>query len=439
MRRRVMALAWPVMAEMALQTFTQMVDMAMVGRLGHVAIASVGICFRPLFIGHALFLGLGTAATAMVARYIGAGDRDRANAAAEQGLLSSLAIALSFGALIFFFAPTIIALMGGTTEVIGPGSQYMRGMAPGMVSLLLATMITSSLRGAGDTRTPMVVNVTSNLFNILANYTLIFGRFGFPRLEVYGAGIATSSARILALLVLLLVVLRGNRVIHLSPQRLFVPDWNLIRRLFAIGVPAAAERLVMSIGLAIHLRLVAGLGTLAIAAATLAGNIEQLSFMPALGFSIAASALVGQNLGANNPEGAQLATRESARLASAFMGMMGLVFLVFPGILIRVFTDDPALMAPSIMLVRLIAFAQVPTALAQVFSGALRGAGDTAAVLYITLSSTSLARLALTFILINLVGLGLWAAWAAVIVDWVLRAVLAYRSFRLGRWQNVEV
>ena len=439
MRRRVMALAWPVMAEMALQTFTQMVDMAMVGRLGHVAIASVGISFRPLFIGHALFLGLGTAATAMVARYTGARDEEQANAAAEQALLSSLGIALAFGAFIFFFAPSITTLMGGTAEVIPQSAQYMRGMAPGMVSLLMATMITSSLRGAGDTRTPMLVNISSNVFNILANYTLIFGHFGFPRLEVYGAGIATSSARVLALAVLLYISLRGNKVIRMRLNRLVRPDWDLIRRLFAIGLPAAAERLVLSIGLAIHLRLVAGLGTLAIASATLAGNIEQLSFMPALGFSIAASALVGQGLGAQDPERARLATRESARLASAFMGIMGILFLAFPGLLVRLFTDDPQLLGPSITLVRLVAFAQIPTALAQVFSGALRGAGDTTSVLSITLSGTLVARLALTFLLINLLGLGLWAAWAAVIVDWVLRAYLAYRTFNRGRWQQVRV
>ncbi|MEW6523489.1 MAG: MATE family efflux transporter [Bacillota bacterium] len=438
-RLAVLALAWPVMTEMALQTLTQMVDMAMVGRLGATSIAAVGISFRPLFIGHAIFLGLGTAATAMVARFIGAGEKSQANHAAEQALLSSLALALAFGAALWLWSDQIIIAMGGTGMLVALGGAYIRGLAPGMVCMLMSIILTSSLRGAGDSRTPMQVNLVANVINVFGNYVLIFGHFGFPRWEVYGAAVATSFARAVALAALLVIAVRGKKAVSISPGRLARPDWNLIRRMFRIGMPAALERVVLSVGLAVHLRLVTGLGTVAIAAATLAGNVEQLSFMPALGFSVASSALVGQSLGARDPARARAAAWESTRLCAVFMGAMGLAFFLFPTGFLRLFTDDPLVLAPGATLLRIVALAQLPTALAQVLAGGLRGAGDTSSVLYITLVSTGLCRIGLTFLLVIMLGYGLSAAWLAVVVDWGLRAFLAWRRFEAGNWQHTRV
>lgn len=204
-------------------------------------------------------------------------------------------------------------------------------------------------------------------------------------------------------------------------------------------MPAALERVVLSVALAVHLRLVAGLGTVAIAAATLAGNVEQLSFMPALGFSVAASALTGQSLGAGDPARARAATWESTRLCSAFMGAMGLAFALAPAWFLRLFTDDALVLGPGIDLLRIVALAQLPTAIAQVLAGGLRGAGDTASVLYITVVSTALCRLSLTFLFVNVLGYGLNAAWLAVVVDWTLRAFLAWLRFSAGNWQYSRI
>lgn len=438
-RRLVLALAWPVMAEMALQTVTQVVDMAMVGRLGAPAIAAVGLSFRPLFIGHAVFLGLGSAATAMVARFTGAGERAHATRAAEQALLSSAALAGLFGLILWVHSERIILAMGGSGELVRLGSLYIRGLAPGMICMLLSIIMTSALRGAGDTRTPMQVNIGANVINVAGNYLLIFGHFGFPRLEVYGAALATSFARLVAMVALSYVMFRGRKRVALTGRGLARADFGLIARFFRIGLPAAAERILLSVGLAVHLRLVAGLGTVAIAAATLAGNVEQLSFMPALGFSVAAAALVGQSLGARDLERARAAAWESARMAAAFMGAMGLAFFLIPSLFIKLFTNDPALLGPGVSLLRIVALAQVPTAIAQVLAGALRGAGDTTPVLLITAASTGLVRIGLTFLLISSLGFGLQAAWWAVTLDWVVRALLAAYKFRAGGWQHVRV
>ncbi|HAI21451.1 MAG TPA: MATE family efflux transporter [Clostridiales bacterium UBA8153] len=439
MYRVVLALAWPVMAEMALQTLTQMVDMAMVGRLGATSIAAVGLSFRPLFIGHALFLGLGTAATALVARSTGAGERAQADHAATQALASSFALALSFGVGLWMWSDGIILAMGGSGDVVALGGTYLRGLAPGMVCMMMSVILSSSLRGAGDTRTPMQVNFVANVINVIGNYLLIFGHFGFPRLGVFGAAVATSIARAVALAFFLTVTIGGGRAVRILPGRLFRPDWDLIGRLFRVGLPAALNGVVLSVALAVHLRLVAGLGTVAVAAATLAGNVEQLSFMPALGFSVAAAALAGQSLGAGDPARARAAIWESTKLCSAFMGAMGLAFVLAPAWFLRLFTDDALVLGPGIDLLRIVALAQLPTAVGQVLAGGLRGAGDTASVLYITVISTALCRLSLTFLLVTRLGYGLNAAWLAVVVDWTLRALLAWWRFAAGNWQHVRV
>lgn len=374
-----------------------------------------------------------------MARSTGAGERARADHAATQALSSSFALALAFGGGLWMWSAGIIRAMGGAGEVVALGGAYIRGLAPGMVCMLLSVILSSALRGAGDTRTPMQVNLLANVINVIGNYLLIFGNFGFPRLGVFGAAVATSIARAAALACFLAVTVGGGRAVRILPRHLIRPDWDLIRRLFRIGLPAALERLVLSAALAVHLRLVAGLGTVAIAAATLAGNVEQLSFMPALGFSVAASALAGQSLGAGDPARARAATWESTRLCAAFMTAMGLAFVLAPEWFLRLFTDDALVLGPGIDLLRIVALAQLPTAIAQVLAGGLRGAGDTASVLYITVISTAVCRLSLTFLLVTVLGYGLNAAWLAVVVDWTLRAFLAYLRFSSGNWQHTRV
>ncbi|MEW6725228.1 MAG: MATE family efflux transporter [Bacillota bacterium] len=438
-RRVIFRLAWPVSAEMILGTLVQVIDMAMVGRLGAVAIAAVGLSFRPLFVGQAIFLGLGVATTAMVARFTGARQPDQANRVTEQALLTTSLLALALGLFAYLAGRQIVVFMGGEGEVVKLGTSYMRGIAPGLFFMLVATIMTAALRGAGDTQTPMKVNILTNLINVFGNWVLIFGHLGFPSLGVFGAAVATSFSRLVGAAIMFIVLLRGRGGLHLEAAGFRRLDMDLIGRLFRIGIPAALERMVMSVSAMIHIKIVATLGTVAVAAATVSSNAEQLSFMPAIGFSVAASALVGQNLGACNPKEAAQSGRQAIALGTIFMGLMGLLFFILPGLFVRIYTDQVEILASGIMLMRIVGLSQIPMAIGFVASGALRGAGDTSSVLLATVVSSFVVRLGLSYLLVVILGWGLWAAWMATLLDWAVRAAITAIRFRAGRWQQIEV
>lgn len=431
----ILLLAWPVMAQMFLQTLAQMVDMAMVGRLGQAAIAAVGLSFRPMFVGQAIFLGLGVATTALVARFIGAKDEDAATKAAAQSLLTSSALALALAAFGFFFAREITLFMGAQDDVIPLGIQYLQAFSPGLFFLMLSTIMTSSLRAAGDTKTPFYAGLFANGLNVFLNYALIFGHFGLPALGVQGAALATSIAHLSTAIILFFALLRGKGGLHLKVCDFTILDWPLIGRIFRIGIPAALERLVMSLSVMLHVKILAALGTTAVAVSTLSGNIEQLSYMPSIGFAVAATTLVGQNLGAGTPQEAERSGWGAARLCALFMGTMGLLFLIVPGIFVRIYTDDPAVIAPAVQVLRIIGISQLPQAFAFVASGILRGAGDTNAVLIFVFLGNVVIRLGLSYLFVLVFGWGLWSAYVAVLADWIFRGIALTHWVRLGRWQ----
>lgn len=437
--RGIILLAWPVMAEMFLQTLAQIVDMAMVGRLGQAAIAAVGLSFRPLFVGQAIFLGLGVATTALVARFIGAGDKRKAALAAEQSLLTTSVLALLLAMFGYLFARQITLFMGAAGDVVELGTSYLLGFSPGLFFLMLATIMTSSLRAAGDTRTPFYAGAVSNVVNVILNYLLIFGKFGFPELGVLGAAIATSISRVVAALMMSVALVQGRGGLHLDWRGFTVLDWSMISRLFRIGIPAAIERFVQSLSMMLHLKILATLGTTAVAVSTLGSNVEQLSFMPSIGFSVAASTLVGQSLGAKRPEDAERKGWESVRLSSYFMGIMGLLFIIIPDPFVRIYTSDPALLGPAKELLRIIGLTQLPQAIANTASGILRGAGDTKVVLGSGLFGNVLLRLGFSYLFVIVWHWGLWSAFVAVIIDWVIRAGLIAYVVKRGKWKTLRV
>lgn len=439
LRKLVLSLALPVSAEMALQTLTQIVDMAMVARLGHEAIAAVGLGFRPLFVAQATFLGLGVATQALVARAVGRRDASEASHLAAQSLVGYFPVALGFAITAFFGAGAIIEFMGGVGPVRDLGTLYILGLAPGLFFLNAGHVMTSAFRGAGYTKIPMMANLIANALNVFGNWVLIFGHLGFPRLGVLGAAIATSASRLLGASIQMVLLWRGVGPLKVDARRFAPIDPAALKRLYMVGVPAALERITLAMAQVVHMRIVATLGMVAVAAATIAINVEQISFMPAIGFSVAAGALVGQSLGAAQPARAQRSAVEAVKTSATFMAGMGALFFAIPAQLVRIFTTDPAVAALSIMLVRIVAFSQVPTGVAHTLEGALRGSGDTRSVLFITTSCAWVVRVLGSYLLVHAVGLGLAGAWVAAALDWACQTLLSSAWFRLGRWRSLSI
>lgn len=449
-RKKVVLLAWPAIVEMFLMTFKQIVDTAMVGRLGEEAVAAVGLAMSPMMLFMGFFAAIGVGSTAVVARFIGGKDPEGAKRAGHQSLILSIGSALVISTTIFALARFIIIFMGAEPDVIPLGTTYMRTLSPGLIFMSTAFVLSGVLRGAGDTKTPMRVNAIANIANVALNFFLIFETrtIEFMDLEilvpgaglgVFGAALGTAVARGIGGIIIISILFRGKSVVKLDLHRIFDFDFDLLRRIVRIGIPAAIERMVMSSGQIMFNRIVASLGTTAFAAHHLAIVAESISYMPGFGFSMAATTLVGQGLGAKDPELAEKCGWETWRLGTIVMSFMGVLFFVFPHYFMHFLTNEPEVISLGIMCLRIVALAQPPFATAIVLSGGIRGAGDTKFPMYASILGIWIIRLSLAMVLGIFLGLGLFGVWLAMAIDLYFRGFLFYFRFSSGYWKNIEV
>lgn len=444
--RRVLALAWPSVLEQSLLTLIGLVDTYIVGHLGAQAIAGVGLGGQVLNLSTALFSAVGVGATALVARSIGARDEAQANALARQSVLIVLALGALASAIVFIFAEPIIRALGAEAEVVRLGSMWLRIVAPSFLFIGLVLVGGAILRGAGDTRASLIVMSLINVVNVALALSLTRGLFGLPRLGVMGTGIGASAGQIAGGIFILVMLLRGRAGIKLSSsvpafQRLAIlrPDVGRIRRILNVGLPAGAEQIFLQVALIILAGIVTRFGTEAYAAHQITIRLSALSYLPGWGFSVAATTLVGQELGARRPDRAQSVVKSSWVLATAVMTLMGALIFLFDAAILRLFTDDTGVIAAGIPILRISAVAQPLLATAFVFSGALRGAGDTRATMVITLASIWGLRIVLAYLLGVVFGLGLIGAWLAFSTDFGGRALFFWLRFRTGKWQTLRV
>jgi len=436
-RRQVLELAGPSLMEMALVTFVNMADMMMVGRLGPAAIAAVGLTNQPVFFAMASFIALNVGTTAVIARSIGAGEDDVANDAMRQSLMLVIVMGLVVSVLGFTFAGNILNFMGAEADVLPLGTGYMKIIAAGGVFMVVSMSLTAALRGAGDTVSPMKANMVANVTNVIGNYLLIYGKFGFPQLGVPGAALATTIARIIAFILLLRVAISGNSHLHLTgPFRL---NRQLLGRIIRVGIPSAVEQVVLRAGQLTYVRIVAGFGTTVIAAHQIGMNIMNLSFMPGMAFAIAATTLVGQGLGAGMPDVAESWARETRRMGTFVSGCMALLFILFGKYIAMLYTSDPEVIARTATVLRILGFVQPAQSTQFILAGGLRGAGDTKWPLYSTAIGVWGFRVAVGYVLAVVMGLELVGAWMGMAIDQLARSAIIALRFRSGKWKLAKV
>ncbi|MFZ5815238.1 MAG: MATE family efflux transporter [Bacillota bacterium] len=437
-RKEILRIAWPVVAEQLLATMANMVDAALVGRLGAVATAAVGLTQMPHWLMVGLFMGLGVGVNALAARFHGAGEDHRLEATTRAGFWLAVATSLLAGGAIYSFAPAIFRLVGAEPDVLPVGVPFLRAMVPGMIAVFWSVVLSAALRATGDTRTPMVINLGANLLNAVLAYSFIYGHFGAPALGVMGAALATSSTRILAALVLFAVLLRRERGARLEWRRMLSLDLSLLWRILKVGAVSSTERMFSTVVYIGYARMVNTLGTVAVAAQYIAVQAENVSWMLASGFAMASAAMVGQRLGAGKPEEAEGVIKEAARMAMIALGVLAVLFIAIPRPYIALFTGDPDVLNMAAAALRVGGLAEVPTALVLVLNGALSGAGDTRPLFLVTLAG-GIVRLSMTAVLILVMGLGLEAAWFAALADWLVRSAVIWWRFRTGIWKTIRV
>ena len=441
-RRHVWGLAWPVVSRMFMQSIVGMVDIMMVGRLGPASIAAVSVGNRLVFILIAALQALAVGSSALVAQYTGAKRKEQADAVVWQALYGAFLLAAVLATLGAIFAPQLIGLMLSLMEtidqqVLAEGTIYLRIILISMIFGLPQIVINALLQGTGDMKTPLVIMTISNVINVIGNYVLIFGVGPFPAMGVTGAAIATGGSRAIGAMIGVGFLLRGTPTIHLRVSKM---TWRLRRdivgRIMDIGIPASIEQLIRNSSMILFSFLVAGLGTVSMAANEIAMNIQSLSMMPGFGFGLAATTLVGQQLGARQYQRAQDYGRETMNLAMALMITLGLLMFTFPGVFVRLYTTDPAVIPEAIGVLRVLGLIQPFFAVYLVLSGALRGAGDTRFVMIATAVGNWGVRVVLALLVAFYFDAGLVGFWLAIAVDLMVRAGLIFYRYQSGVWRK---
>lgn len=438
LRKEVLKLALPATGEQLLSMMVSIVDTMLVGHLGASALAAVSLASQWTFMAVTLFAAVSTGSTALVARSVGGEDWDTANRAVRQSMLVGLCIGLVATALAQLFARPAMALMGAEPEVLAQGVTYMR-VASSIFALSAVMFVGNAcLRGAGDTRTAMMVMAVVNVLNVVVAWTAINGPFGLPKLGVAGSALGAAVGRAAGGLLVIGILLKGRSSLKLD-LRHWRLDFEIVRRVLRIGLPTGGERLIMRLGMMAFVRVVASLGTVAVAAHTVALRAESLSFMPGFGFAVAGTTLVGQGLGARDPRRAERSGYLTYQMAASLMVVMGLVFILFPQPLVRLFTDDPKVVQTAVTPLRIVGFVQPFLAGSMVFAGNLRGAGDTRFPMYVTGASIWGIRVPVATLLSLVLGVGLSGAWLGMSIDQMVRGTIFFLRFRGGRWKLAEV
>ena len=436
--KAIFTLAWPATLTVLLENLATTVDMIMVGRLGAAEVAAVGFSSMIYWLLSSLLIGIQAAVTAIVARNVGAGKLGVANAALAQSLALAFMMSTVVAFLTFFLAPQIFGIFGVEPDVYEFSVSYIRILCFGQIFFSVVVVGSGALRGAGDTKTPMFIMAAGTLVHIAINYLLILGNLGFPRMGVKGAAIGTAASMAISAVLYLFLLFHGKLRLQLR-LRDFRWDrgrtWQTIR----LALPASAEMIVLQFGLLFYAKFIVAFGTIALSGYQVGMQILSLSFIPHTGFGVAASTLIGQNLGAERKKEAKKAGWICVFFGGLSMGILGIVYLVFSREIASVFVDNADVIEVAAEFIRMTAICQTGMSIHFTLSGALRGAGDTRSPLYITIIGMYGIRVPAVWIGTLYFGMGIAGAFSLLIYDYILRDTIILIRYARGKWLDIKI
>jgi MATE family multidrug resistance protein len=450
LRARVWSLALPAIGEQLLALGVGTSDTFLSGHLSQAAttqlgygrataVAAVGVASMATWIATTAFFAIGIGVTAVVARAVGARDRHLAGHAAGQGILLGLAAGCALLLAGVPLASLLAAALGVDGQVAQLVASFIRIASLSFPAMGVATACTAAMRGSGDARRPLVVMLFVNGINIAASWTLMNGvpALGIAPIGVLGSACGAAAGWIMGGIAALVLLSRPHaRAPRLTRDALRF-QWSLARRVLRVGVPSAGELTVFQIGIISFLRFVVPLGAAAYAANTAINTVESIGTLPGIGFSLATTALVGQALGALEPDLARRTVWAALRPCLAVVGAIALLAALLPHALLGFFVADRSVLAAGTTAMRLSLFTLPASGVAFIFMGALRGAGDTKFPVLVRAAGTWGVRIPIALLAIPL--LGLPGARLAMIVDFCTEAGLTYWRFRGGRWHSMHV
>lgn len=440
-RRQIFAIAWPAALESLFTGIVDLVDMAMVSSLSLGAVAAIGVTSQPKRILLMFFLALNVGAAVLVSRRIGEKNMQEANRCMHCFLVYCLLLAGGLYSLSFFLARPFMLAAGANQEILEDAVTYFRILVAGQFLQAVSLTVNTCLRAEGKTRVTLQTNVAANLVNLLFNYFLIYGTWGFPRLGVAGAAIATSLGSAAACLISLWSVRSGKTgILHLEFRRAYWKlDLKTLRGIWSIIYSAFQEQFFQRLGLFLYTRLAAGLGTVEFALYQFVMNLANLQGYTYDGFTVTATAMTGQSLGGKDPERAEESNRHILRLGYWTAGAIAVIFVLGRSRILSFFSDDAYVVQKGAFLLLFVAASCIPCSGASAYAGALRGAGDTKTVARQTLLSTAVFRPVLAWALCMPCGLRQTGIWIAFFAAHLLRWLLLRARYREGRWKTISL
>lgn len=438
LRRAVLDLAWPVIVANLLHVLATTVDLIMIGRVGVAEIAAVGVGGNLVFFTFTVMIGITAGTIALVARSYGAKDPRQADHFLHQSLVTGALLSVPILLVGVLIPRIIVRPFSPTLAVETLAAEYVSTIFYAVPFLFVIFIGTAALRAAGDTKTPLIIGAIENVINFCINYTLIFGNFGFPALGVRGAAIGTAMSFFVGAVIFLSLFVDHRVRIGLRRERPFAQPASM-RRILRIGLPAAAEQFAFQMGLLVWIVMVVSFGEAAVAAHQIGLRVQSFAFMPGLGFSIAAAALVGQNLGAEDPDRADRTAREATKMSVLVMGMIALFNFAFAPWIALAFTEPGEAVDLTVLFIRLHATSIPAVGLYFTLSGSLRGAGDTRWPLYASAAGVYAVRLPLSALLGYVLGLGIFGVWVALPIEYYLRSAIIIPRFTGGIWKTMVV
>ncbi|MDX2246543.1 MAG: MATE family efflux transporter [Bacteroidia bacterium] len=437
-RRALFLLSVPMVLEMVMESLFAVVDIYFVGKVSVNALATVALTESIMFLVYAIAVGLSMATTAMVSRRVGEKDYEEASKAAAQALF----IALGFSALVsiagLFFAKDILRLMGGDETLIAEGAGYAMWMLGGNITIMLIFLNNAIFRGAGDASIAMRVLWVSNAINIVLDPCLIFGYGPFPEMGVTGAAVATNIGRGVGVIWQLWILFRGNGMIVILRRHL-VMNLELMWRLLKVSFGGMSQFLIGSASWTFMVRVISIFGSEALAGYTVAFRIIVFTILPSWGLANAAATLVGQNLGAKQPDRAEQSVWQAAFYNMLFLLFISIVFFTNASFFVGLFSTEPEVMRYGVMSLKIICAGYIFFAYEMVISQAFNGAGDTRTPTLINLFGYWVVQIPLAYALAVWLDWGPVGVFIAISLTLVLLTAINVWVFRKGNWKNTEI
>lgn len=436
--RAIVLLSIPMILEMAMESLFAVVDAFFVAKVGIEAVATVGLTESVLTLVYSIAIGLSSAATAMVSRRVGEGNRDAAAEAGAQTILIALALSVLIAVPGFFFAKDILRIMANDPKVAEAGYRFSQLLFTANLPILLLWMLNGIFRGAGDAATAMRALWIANAVNIVLDPIFIFGWGPVPEMGLLGAGVATTIGRSTGVAYQLYMLFRGSKLIRIR-WRHFKPHFDIIMRLLRIAAGGAGQYLISSASWIVMIGILGRLGPSIVAGYTIAIRIIIFTILPAWGMANAAATLVGQNLGAGHPERAEKSVWRSAQFTVIFMAVVSLIYVITAPWLVRLFNGDPEVVHAGSLAMRIIAGGYVFFGFGMIVTQAINGAGDTRTPTILNFVCFWLLEIPLAWLLALYFDWGQTGVYWSIVFSESVMAVAAIWVFRQGRWKATKV